>query len=67
MQQLQLYAKVMDYTHVRSLEFLNICTLGKYVRIEGYYSCEIRMTSKYMHKYACNLVNDFIESLIFML
>jgi hypothetical protein len=25
MRELQLYAKVMDYTHVRSLEFLNIC------------------------------------------
>jgi hypothetical protein len=57
-----MYAKVMDYTHVRSLEFLNICTLGKYVRIEGYYSSKIRSTSKLKHTFAYNLYNDFINS-----
>jgi hypothetical protein len=29
MRQLQKYTRVMDYTHVRSLGFLNICMLGK--------------------------------------
>jgi hypothetical protein len=29
MLKLQMYAKVMGYTHVRSLGFLNVCMLGK--------------------------------------
>jgi hypothetical protein len=33
-----MYPKVMDYTPVRSLGFLNICMLGKYVCIVRYYS-----------------------------
>ena len=31
----------MDYTHVRSLGFLNVCMLGKYVCIVGYYSSKL--------------------------
>jgi hypothetical protein len=38
MRQLQMYAKVMDYTPVRSLGSLNISMLGKYICIVGYYS-----------------------------
>ena len=38
MRQIPMYAKVMDYTPIRSLGFLNICMLGKYVCIVGYYS-----------------------------
>jgi hypothetical protein len=38
MRELQMYAKVKDYTHVRSLRFLNVCMLGRYVCIVGYYS-----------------------------
>jgi hypothetical protein len=52
------YAKVMYYTHVISLGFLNVCMLGKQLAL----SSKIRITSKYRHKYAYNLENDFIKS-----
>ena len=38
MRQIPMYAKVMDYTPIRSLGFLNVCMLGKYVCIVGYYT-----------------------------
>jgi hypothetical protein len=62
MRELEMFAKVMDYTLVTSLGFLNVCMLGKYVCIVGYYSSKIRITSKYKHTYAYNLENDSIGS-----
>jgi hypothetical protein len=48
----------MEYTPIRSLGFLNVYMLGKYVRIVGYYSSKIRITSKYKHNYAHTLDVD---------